>query len=472
MNRARALIVVLVLALVLPGAALAVDTGSANFTNYVAAGDSLTAGFQSGSLLDSAQQNSYPAIIARQAGVTDFQQPLVSFPGIPAVLQLHGLFPTVITPAAGQGAPENSRLPRLYNNLAVPGETVHSMLTVSSDVPATGKPGLHDLILRGIAGPQINEVVGARPTFVTLWIGNNDALGAATTGNLAALTSLASFTADYNTIVGAIASTGAKMAIANIPDVSAVAYVNTVPTVLVDPKTNQPVVFNGNLVPLIGPKGLLGPNDHVLLHATADLAKGLGIPKPLGTGLPLPASDVLLAADANTISQRVQQFNAVIQAAAQRVGAAYVDINSLFNQLATTGVEVGGIPFNAKYLTGGVFSYDGVHPTPFGYAFAANAFIDAINQQFGARIPEADLSRPIFGTAAGSPAGAKGEESEAEPGTDAMAAAGAAAMQQTLWTPYIFTAEAMRNLASVLANPAAAAPSSGGGGGHHRHPHG
>src|SRR5579863_4620562 len=184
MNRPRALITLLALALVVPGAAFAVNTGSADFTNYVSSVDSLTAGFMSGSLIETSQLHDYPSIIANQAtaGAADFQQPLVSPPGIPNILQLEGLFPTVILPLPGQGAPINLDLPRLYNNLAVPGETVGTMLTVKSDIPTTGKPGLHDLILRGF-GTQIEEVVGSKPTFVTLWIGNNDALGAATSGN-------------------------------------------------------------------------------------------------------------------------------------------------------------------------------------------------------------------------------------------------------------------------------------------------
>jgi len=333
------------------------------------------------------------------------------------------------------------------------------MITVKSDIPATGHPGLHDLILRGF-GTQLEEVIGAKPTFVTLWIGNNDALGAATSGNVALLTPLASFQADYMTIVGAIATmTHAKMAIANIPDVTSIPFVTTIPPILVNPATNQPVIVNGNPVPLIGPKGLLGPGDRVLLSAGPDLAKGLGIPAQAGgTGLPLPASDVLLAADVATIDARVAQFNAVIQAAAQQVGAAYIDINSLLKQLATTGIEVGGIPFSASFLTGGVFSYDGVHPTRFGYAFVANAFIDAINAQFGADIPEADLSGAIFGTAANGPAAALSSRG----GLGAGDGADAGAPPAQVWTRYLFTAEAMRNLESVLAEPQ--------GGRHHR-PH-
>jgi phospholipase/lecithinase/hemolysin len=459
MYRTTALVSLLALVLLVPGAALAVNTGSADFTNYVSAGDSLTAGFMSGSLIDTSQKHDYPSIIASQAGVADFEQPLVSPPGIPAILHLVGLFPTVIVPEPGQGQPENLHLPRLYNNLAVPGETAGTMITVRSDVPSTGKPGLHDLILRGF-GTQLEEVIGAKPTFVTLWIGNNDALGAATSGNVALLTPLPVFTHEYQTIVGAIASmTGAKMAIANIPDVTSIPFVTTIPPFLVDPTTNQPVIFNGNLVPLIGPKGLLGPGDHVLLSAGPDLAKGLGIPRPIGTGLPLPASDVLLAADAATIDNQIAGYNAVIQATAQQVGAALVDAHALLKELAETGVQVGGIPFNASYLTGGVFSYDGVHPTHFGYAFVANAFIAAINQKFGADIPPADLSPAIFDESTGNPPGLSASR-------ESSAASVSSAAGPIVWTRYLFTAAATRNLESVLVTPSAA-----GSGGHHRRPH-
>jgi len=203
MDRMRTLVSLLALVLLVPGAAFAVNTGTADFTNYVAAGDSLTAGFTSDSLIDRSQIHSYPAVIAAQAGVADFEQPLISAPGIPGILTLQGLFPTIIAPTPGLGSPENLNLARLYNNLAVPGENAGSMLTVKSDVPATGRPGLHDIILRGL-GTQIQEVVGSKPTFVTLWIGNNDALGAATSGNVALLTPLATFQSEYQTIVGAI----------------------------------------------------------------------------------------------------------------------------------------------------------------------------------------------------------------------------------------------------------------------------
>lgn len=456
MNRPRALAPLLALALPLlasPGAAFAAtaNTGSADFTNYVSCGDSLTAGYTSASLIDLSQEHDYPSVIAHQAtgGTLDFEQPLISPPGIPGILHLVGLFPTEIVPVAGQGAPENLTLPRPYNNLGVPGETVGTMLAIKSDTqipPFT--PGFHDIILRGL-GTQLEEAVASQPTFVTLWIGNNDALGAATSGNVALLTPLATFQAGYTTIINALASTGAKMAVANIPDVTSIPFVTTIPPIVVNPATNQPVIINGAPVPLLGPHGPLAADDHVLLSAGALMAQGIGIPAALGgTGIGLPAAVILTAGDAATIDARVQQYNQVIQTAAGQLGAAYVDANSLLAELAATGIEVGGITFNADFLTGGVFSYDGVHPTSFGYAYVANAFIGAINAQFGGEIPLANLAPAMF----------------TEPAPESAMADARKAIRQTVWTRYFFTPAALANLEAVL-QPKVVPASPG----HHKH---
>src|SRR5713226_2732267 len=106
--------------------------GSANFTTFVAIGDSLGAGFESGSLNLNHQPFSWPAVIARQAGVADFQQPLVTFPGIGPELQLVDIihFPPTILPAPGTGQPINLNLQRPYNNLSVPGASVTDVITI------------------------------------------------------------------------------------------------------------------------------------------------------------------------------------------------------------------------------------------------------------------------------------------------------------------------------------------------------
>ena len=86
-----------------------VDTGSADFTRYVAFGDSLTAGFASGGLALENQRTSYPALIFAQVNGTaaGFEQPIVSDPGIPAQLFLQSLVPLRIGQKPGIGNPVN-----------------------------------------------------------------------------------------------------------------------------------------------------------------------------------------------------------------------------------------------------------------------------------------------------------------------------------------------------------------------------
>jgi lysophospholipase L1-like esterase len=402
MHRLKTLAGILALALVLvSGAAFgAVSTGTANFQTYVAMGDSLTAGFSSGSLVRTYQVNSYPALIFREANGTStgFEQPLVSAPGIPGILRLTGLFPTVISPTPGLGQPLNLNLPRAYNNIAVPGATLHDLLTKTQSTSAND---ITDLILRQQGATQLQEGLSLHPTFVTLWIGNNDALAAATSGIAiegVTLTPAAQFTADYTTVITAITATGAKMAVANIPDVTSIPFVTTIPRFLVNPRTNQLVLINGNPVPLIGPDGPLQAGDYVLLTASAELAQGRGIPVAAGgTGQPLSDTSVLSAAEVATIKAHVDAYNNTILTLANSKGLAFVDANAVLRNVATNGIAVGGIDFSSAFLTGGIFGYDGVHPTAFGYAYIANLFIDAINTNYGGAIPEVDLYPFIFG---------------------------------------------------------------------------
>ena len=371
----------------------------ANFGKYVALGDSLSAGFASSGLHVNVQERSYPALIARQAGVGDFQQPLAGAPGIPPLLAIagfQGASPIIVPRSSTPGTPLNLTLPRPYDNLAVPGFDAADVVSTR-----TGN-GIIDLVLRGL-GTQLELAAVQQPTFATVWIGNNDVLGAATSGIVidgVTLTRTADFSAAFQQTVGTLAAVGAQMAIANIPDVTAIPFVNTLPPVVVNPATGDPVVGpNGQFIPLIGPNGLLGPNDKVLLSASAELAVGLGVPAQLGgTGLPLSDSSVLSAAEVATIQARTAEINNVIAATAANVGAAFVDVNAFFDDVAVNGYAAGGnIVYTTDFLTGGIFSYDGVHPSPMGYAVLANLFIDAINARFGDNIPQVNLIPFIFG---------------------------------------------------------------------------
>lgn len=367
------------------------------FTSYYSIGDSLAAGFESGSLVETHQRVSAPALIARQAGVTDFQIPTVSEPGIPVELYLQALSPAplIVPKSSRPGAPTNLALARSYNNLAVPGATIQD-----SGARGTDDGGLHDLILRG-RGSQLAQVLNARPSVVTLWIGNNDVLGAAVRGRAVdgvTLTPASAFRFYYSAVVDALRTTGARVFAANLPDVTSIPYVTTIPPVVVNPSTGQPVLAGGQPVPLIGPSGPLPSGSLVTLAASSLLAQGIGIPTALGgRGTPLPDEVVLDPTELAVIKDRVTVNNQAIAQICQAANIPVLDINGLMRDVAQNGRTIGGVTFTGAYLTGGIFSYDGVHPTDLGYAITANEWIRLLNAN-GAALPEVDLA-PFVGLA-------------------------------------------------------------------------
>ncbi len=355
---------------------------AADFTRYVSLGDSLTAGVISASIGEVGQLASFPRQLHLRAGSGEFEQPLVSDPGIPARLTLKSLSPLLISPEPGQGSPINLTAPA-YQNLGVSGARVSDTLRNG------GSNTSHQLVLRG-GGTALQQAVAQSPTFVTLWIGNNDVLRAAIGGIVlegVTLTPLEEFEADYRAIADTLEVTGAELAFANIPNVTTIPYVSTIPPVLVDPVTQEPVLFEGFPIPLLGPNGPLGFGDRVLLPAGAAIAAGDGIPVELGgTGRPLDDTLVLDAEELEMIQERVDAFNRVIRTVAGEKGAALIDMNATFDRVARRGFNVGGFRYTAE-LFGGLFSFDGVHPSPFGYAIIANEFIRGINRNFGGGIP-------------------------------------------------------------------------------------
>jgi lysophospholipase L1-like esterase len=392
---------VLVLALSLGVSTAAVAQGSVDFSRYVALGDSLGAGFMSGGLVDDVQAHSYPALIYQQTGGAPggFAQPTVSPPGIPSVLQLAGLSPLRIVPGAGGGFPTNALFPAPYNNLAVPGADINDILNTRSG-------GLNDLILRGL-GTQLELALAQQPTFATVWV-NNDALGAAVSGIVLdglTLTTAASFEANFRAVTQTLAGAGVDLALGTVVNPVTIPFVTTLPPILID-ANNQPVIINGAIVPLLGPEGpLVLGQDFVLLTASAELAVGRGLPPQFGGTGPLSDHVVLSAAEVATISARVEQFNAVIRAVATELGAALFDAKALLVKTATEGIVVGGIEYSHDFVTGGIFSLDGVHGTAFGYAFLANSWIGAINEAYGSEVPLVNLSPYVFGPFAGAGTG-------------------------------------------------------------------
>lgn len=368
-----------------------------DLSRLVVVGDSLSAGYQNGSLLDSQQANGYAAVIARQAGA-QLDLPLMAAPGIPNVLQLASVQPLVIVPVPGISTGRTNPFTQ-PTNVAVPGHRVGDALAPPGNILA--------FLILGVPGPvnsQIGWAEALRPSTAIIWLGNNDALVAALFADPAVMTPLADFQAAYAQVMDRLAATGAQLVVGNIADVIAVPYLTS--AYQVAQSAGAPLAY-------IGPALGISSGDYVTPDAFP-LIQAILTGQASG---PLPAGVVLTAAEVEVVRQRTADYNAVIAQQAAGKGAVLVDIAGLLAQLSSRGRVVGGQRLTTNFL-GGLFSLDGIHPTNTGYAVVANEFIHAMNAQRAAGIPPANIeavasSDPLIFPGVGRPSAALGHVSPA-----------------------------------------------------------
>lgn len=405
--------------------------GSANFSNFVALGDSYGAGFESGSLNVNHQQWSWPAVVAKQLGYrlctpSDsatahcFAQPLVSFPGIANELVLQSIVTPspVIVPAPGAGQPLMLNFARPYNNLSVPGATVGALLTINGDEPPRlGEPTVVSFgrfILRGL-GTEVQQAVAQHPTFIAMWIGGNDYLNVMFSGDPATLTSAADFKTRYELVLDSLIAGAptAGMVVGNLPS-GVPPYLRLIPPYLIDPSTGQPVLVGGQRVYYVVQTGLdaqgnptvapIAPTTLIPLGVRDKLAHGYGLPAlfknipPFNqldhVGEPLLPSDVITAEELAIVVARVAEYNAIINTAASARQIPVADIAGLFNRtLSATGERLGPIVVTGAPVSGGFFNLDFFHLTDLGYLMFANEYIKAINAGYDTEIPLASVTQ-------------------------------------------------------------------------------
>jgi len=369
------------IALAFPAAAFAEHRERADFSRLVIVGDSLSAGFQNDSLLDSQQVNGYANLVAQQAHAP-LILPLIAPPGIPNVLTLVSAGPPpIVAPVPGISTGRDNPTVQA-TDLAVPGAKAADVL---NDRPATSTNVLTQLILgvpgllAGINRSQIEWAEALHPTFAILWIGNNDVLGAALAGTPALATPVNVFQTQFGQIADRLAATGAKLTFVNIPDVTEVAALTPAETVAQELGIPFPVF-----------SAVLGVNAGDLLTPNAlTIIQNILTGKAAG---PLPGTVVLTVAEQAQIKQIVNGYNAFIAAEAKLHGAALVNFHDTLDRINARGLEVRGQRLTTDFL-GGLFSLDGVHPTNTGYAVIANLVIHAIDRTFDADIDEVSIER-------------------------------------------------------------------------------
>lgn len=431
-------------------------SGDANFSRFVSIGNSITAGYQSGTIYETGQMYAYGNLIAKQVGV-EFQTPYVSDPGLGGRMEVLSLSPFTLKTNTSSGSLLNSTYPAPYNNLGVPGALTYDVLLATNSTNCasalfanTPNP-YFDVVLRNSVlnkGSQLQQAISLNPTFITLWIGNNDVLGYATSGGTSptAPTSVAQFNQLFGGIMQGLKqysdASGAKVVVANIPSVSAIPFFTTVgPALATNPALVWWQIALSQTASGLPATGLIygshegGTNlgqlpfkigfaDSASLRNSAILitlrgqtyAPLLGqptgkfyrdnfIPVPLGVDTtkpfgfhpqnPFPDAFVLDPDEINSASTAVTSYNATIAALTNSNGYGLVDIFTKFNQLRqndVAGTVINGITFRTTYISGGLFSLDGVHPSSQAHGIVANEFIKVINTKYGANIPLVDVS--------------------------------------------------------------------------------
>lgn len=422
------------------------SAGKADFRNYLAIGNSLTAGYADNSLYVTGQLNSYPrrlfeqfTLLGERGAEGNFYQPLLhadmGYPGPRKVVSLvyncngdSSVAPIDLPSFSADledAKPYVSNGPNgQINNIGVPGIRV-------ADYTVNGYGALNPYAARfysntGATWSPKDElryrVINLQTTFFTMWLGSNDVLGFATAGgqgdgsgnalpvsgnyySTVDITPLQVFKDNFDSAVAISTSRGARGALISIPDISSIPFFTTIPIkglyisrrTLADSLTAKyasvsPVFdigYNHFIVEdHAGGVRQAVPGELVLLTCPQDsiLCAGWGSFKPI------PRQYVITTGELQDIRNATTRFNEHIKAVADRYKLAYVDMFAYMGTLKS-GITYNGIKYNAEFISGGAFSLDGVHLTPRGYALVANKILEEINKYYEASIPMIDANK-------------------------------------------------------------------------------
>lgn len=375
------------------------NLGTINFDKMVSLGNSLTAGFMSNALYENGQVYSYGSLISKQVK-SNYQFPNVSEPGIGGRIEVVSVDPFKTKVNIQIGTPTNTTYPSPYNNLGVPGAFTHDILNATSSTNnfATNNGGtpnpFFDIVLRGIGTP-FSQAKMLAPSIVTLWIGNNDLLSSASTGGEVPATPVAIFEAFYKQLLDSVATLNCPVFVANIAPSMIRPFYETVGNSL---KAGGFVAVYGKNSS--GDTLLLNLNTNYLtLRALEELFDSQGNLTGKGTQRNNPLSNrvIIDSTEFALLMNTVSQYNSIIAAEVAARGFHLVDINSLYTAIdasvASRGFyEVDGIKFNLSFVSGGLVTLDGVHPTAQAHGIIANKFIETMNQKLNISIPKVNVA--------------------------------------------------------------------------------
>ncbi len=415
------------------------QSGDADFSRYVALGNSLTAGFADNALYRDGQLASFPNQLATQmqeAGGGSFIQPLVE-DGVGAgqnqnprlILQQGPDGSLAPGPAADEGQDifsENIFGEGPFNNLGVPGaKTFHLLMDDYADLnPFYGR------FAQDSETTLLEQALELDPTFFTLWIGSNDILGWATSGGTGDadggtgendITLESVFEESIETLIAQLTANGAKGVVMNIPEVSVIPFFKVIPwdalelteeqaQMLIDGYDDQIPGFVPDREDYIpdfqeGSNGFIirdpdrevflnqdalkfrmaTENDRILFTVPQDSLQPPPDGPGWGTAVPIPDEYTLREPQLETVKEKVEEFNAIIESVAADHDIPVFDIPSLLERV-NSGIQFDGAELTSEFVTGGLYSLDGVHLTDRGNAQLTNELIEFINAEYGASL--------------------------------------------------------------------------------------
>jgi hypothetical protein len=390
--------------------------GQANFSKYIAVGNSLTSGYADGGLYLEGQKVAYPNLIAAKmssVGGGAFTSPFFTeehsngsgYISLTALVNgTPTLTPVIDKLAFRDPARHLDKYSGEIQNLGVPGMRVDLAFAPAF---SAGNPFFERLLTDTQVGATtyFQYVQTKNHTFFSLWLGNNDVLGYALNGAVTVptdptttLTDKVNFSSLYANFLNALTAGGQKGVVATIPDVTAVPYFNTV-TVAALLNAAKAINPAASAIYIQTGAGTVRPataEDLIRLPFQSEgifgKPNGSGIPYGLHPLNPIENKWVLDKDEVIKVKDYVNSYNSSIKSLATSKGLAIADTYAYFNQVKT-GINVQGIGINASFITGGAFSLDGIHLTPRGNAVIANVFIDAINAKYGSTIPTVDITQ-------------------------------------------------------------------------------
>jgi hypothetical protein len=254
---------------------------------------------------------------------------------------------------------------------------------------------------------QDNIFDGGFPSFCSIYLGIEDVLpyakSGATTNPMSPLAGFpgVGFEESLGQLCEQLYAQNVKAVIATIPNVTEWPFFNTIPYNGLKLDEDKAASLNQIYNPLgfsfvVGENpfmiadpnaGMFGvrpavPGEKILLSVPLDSVKC----HQMGSVFPFRNEFVLTQDELTSLQIRIDEFNAIIRQKATTYGFALVETDNFYSKLPS-GFAFNGVTLSAKFVSGGVFSLDGIHLNPRGNALLANEFIQAINVKFKSNIP-------------------------------------------------------------------------------------